>query len=85
MDTSVNRAKFVRHLYNLRDVLEREEEAEDTAAKKRHLINEIENHIKGHMKTFHAKDTNNTQGNKRSCLSSDVDDRGADETDCAEL
>jgi hypothetical protein len=52
-------------LYNLRDVLEREEETEDTAAKMRQLINEIEKHNKGPMKTFHTMDTNNTQGNKR--------------------
>jgi hypothetical protein len=95
LDSSVERASFVRQLYNLHYVLEMEEETEDTAAKIQDLISKIEKHNKGRMKTFHTKDTpgsNHAQRNKRPRLNSDVDDRGAgggaggaDATDCAEL
>jgi hypothetical protein len=82
LDTSVDRAGFVRQLYNLRHVLVRKEEIEDTGAKILQLQKKIEKH-KGHpMKTFNTKDTpgtNNPQGNKRRR----GDDAGA--TDCAEL
>jgi len=95
LDTSLDCAQFVRQLYNLRDVLEREEAIEDTAWKIWELIKKIEKHNKGRIKTFHSKETpgpNNAQGNKRPRLNSDVGDRGAgggaggaDSTDCAEL
>jgi hypothetical protein len=93
LNTSVERAKFVRQLYNLRHVLERAEETEDIETKIQQLQNKINQHDKKYpMKSFHTKDspgTNNTQGNKRKRRNSDVDDRGAgggvSETDCVEL
>jgi len=93
LNTSVERAKFVRQLYNFRHVLERAEETEDTEAEIQQLQNKINQHDKKYpMKSFHTKDypgTNNTQGNKRKRRNSDVDDQGSgggvSATDCAEL
>jgi hypothetical protein len=56
LDTSVERVEFARQLYNLRHVLEREEESEDTETKIRQLQNEVEKHNKGRMKSFHTGD-----------------------------
>jgi Protein kinase domain len=72
VSTSVERAKFVRQLYNLRHVLERDEETEDTKEKIVQLewkINQYDNAV--HMKSFHTKDntsknnTNKNNTNKR--------------------
>jgi hypothetical protein len=46
LNTSVGRAEFVRQLYNLRHVLERDEETEDTKAKIQQLQNKIDQHDK---------------------------------------
>jgi hypothetical protein len=85
----VDRAEFVRQLYNLRDMLEGDN-AKDTEAKIRQFQNKINQHNKIYpMKSFYTKDT--TSMNKRKRV--DGDDRGAagggsggvDATDCAEL
>ncbi|KAF8506612.1 kinase-like domain-containing protein [Russula emetica] len=87
LETSDDRAEFVRQLYNLRDMLEKEEEAGDTKAKIQQLQNRInQHHRKYPMKSFHTKDTRN----KRKRPDSDVDSAGGgaggvDATDCAEL
>jgi hypothetical protein len=75
-------------LYNLRHVLEREEETGDTEAKIRQLQDKIEKYNKGHpMKSFHTKDArgndtqeNNTQRNRRK-----RGDGGAGATDSEKL
>ena len=89
MDTSVGRAKFVRQLYNLRHLLERDEKGEDTEAKIYQLQSKIEKYDKKyHMASFNTKDkkmgTNNT-GNKRKRSDRDVSDKDTGGTDCAVL
>jgi len=72
-------------------MLEREEESEDTKARITQLQNNIKQHDKEHpMKSFHTKDTSNTQANKRKRPNKEVDGQGADPkglgiTGCAEL
>jgi hypothetical protein len=46
LDTSVGRVNFVQQLYNLRHVLDRDEETGDTKAKVRLLQNRIDQHGK---------------------------------------
>jgi len=80
LNTSVDRAKFVRRLYNLRHELERDE-AEEAEAEIQRLQEAIMRHDKKHpIKSFYTKDNNN------------VDNRGAgggaggvSATDVAEL
>ena len=75
MDASIDHVKFVRQLYSTTFAPSwkgKRKLLEDTAAKVRQLINEIEKRNKEPMKTVHYKDTNNTQGNKRPHLSSDM-------------
>jgi len=57
LDTSIERVEFVRQLYNLRHVLEREEESHDTEAKIKQFQRKIDNYNKGRMKSFHTNDT----------------------------
>jgi hypothetical protein len=87
LDTSVDRAEFVRQLYNLRHALESDNKAGDTMAEIQHLQYTIDQHDrpeKYSMKSFYSKDsrgTNNSQGSP----STDVSDSGAGATDCVEL
>jgi hypothetical protein len=76
LDTSVGRAKFLRQLYNLRHVLERNKEAGDTEAKIQQLQNKIDQYDKKYyfMKSFYSKDSQGTN-------SQDVPST----TDCAEI
>jgi len=71
-------------LYNLRDVLERDTDAEDTrdtTAKINQFLKAIDKHNEKHpMMSF---DDEGTRGNKRN--RGDSDDRGAGATDCMEL
>jgi hypothetical protein len=58
LNTSVGRAEFVRQLYNLSHVLERDKEAGDTEAKIQRLQNKIDQHNKKYpMKSFDTEDT----------------------------
>ena len=76
MKDSVGRAKFVRQLSNLRDMLEREPDAGDTEAEIRQLQTKIEDHDKNnHIKSFHTKDGTGTV-NKRKRLDKTVNDGG---------
>jgi len=89
LDTSVGRAKFVRQLYNLHHMLERDENGEDTEAKINLLRSKIEKYDNEYpMESFNTKDkkpgTNNT-GNKRKRPDRDVSDKDTGGTDCAEL
>ena len=72
MNDSKGRAEFVRQLYNLRHMLERDEETGDTEAK----IKELQNRINKHNKRFPMKSFNTEDMNKREHPESDVDDRG---------
>lgn len=69
---SADCAKFVRHLYNLRHMVEMDKEIEAAEAEIRRLKEKIEQHDNEHpMKSLYAN-------NKRKCNNNDVDDRGAD-------
>jgi hypothetical protein len=58
LDSSVNCAKFARQLYNLRHVLENEEETGNTGEQMQELQNMIAKHDKEHpMKTFNTEGT----------------------------
>jgi hypothetical protein len=88
LNTSAARAKFVRQLYNLHKMLEREKETKDTEAKIQELLSKISND-KGRFKPFYTKDT---RASKRKRTESDVNDQdagggagGVGATDYAEL
>jgi hypothetical protein len=90
LNTSVERAKFVRQLYNLRDLLDRDEETEGSVAEIERLQDKINQRNEEHtLKSFYTKD-----GNERRRLNDDVNGQGAggcggaggvSGTDCAEL
>ncbi len=95
MDTSGDRAKFVRQLYNLRDVLERDmgaEDTRDTTKKINQFLTTIDKYNEKHpMMSFNYKER--TTGKRKR---GDNDDRGAgggggaedadaDAADCMEL
>jgi hypothetical protein len=94
LNTSVDRAKFTRQLYNLRHILESEEN-DDTEKKIQQLILMIDEHDTKHqLKKFNTKDsgtdtpgtpgTNNTLGKKRK-RGQGASGSAQDATDCAEL
>ncbi len=76
LSDSAGRAKFVCQLYNLRHMLEGDEEAEDTYAKVAELKEKIEQHAKEfHIRSFFPKNdqgTNNSNGTKRRRLHDDA-------------
>ena len=91
MKIAADRAKFLRQLYNLRDMLEREGGAGDTNQKIRLLQRKIDQYdSQNPMKTFYTKDSPGT-GSKRKRLNNTAKNNqgaggGAGGTrDCAEL
>jgi hypothetical protein len=79
LNTPDGRAEFVRQLYNLRDMLEKDE-AGDTYAK----IAELEKKTNDYAKRHHLK-TFSTQGNKRQRLDSNGQGPGGGPTGSTEL
>jgi hypothetical protein len=74
LDTPVQRAKFVRQLYNLHDVLDKEMGTEGTKKTIEELKSKIAQHNRVYpMKSFHTtNDTKDTVGNERRRVQSDV-------------
>lgn len=82
MTSSVERVEFVRQLYNLRDLLENNSEAEDINAKIEELQNRIDQHVR--MRAFNTKDltvsnpvSHDSPRSKRKHLDGNVRDWGA--------
>jgi hypothetical protein len=72
LHTPVERATFIRQLYNLREGLEREEENQVTEKEIERLQDKVKQHGEYyHLKSFHAKDTGNGIDDSRGAVDRD--------------